>query len=199
MNLIKYRDDIRAVAFLAINKSRHKNVILVEGNDDVAFYQYFFSFDITEVDNAKCDSTTNPNSNSNKDQVIKMKNIISILEPNNKKICYIIDKDYDATISNPPLFVTDYHSVENYVLVSHTDAIKPLEEVAASEKWQKIIDHYNENCEVKYDGVDPLKKLHGKKLKKILMHDKLRWSILMAHVPEKNVPIVKRIKEYLKI
>lgn len=199
MSLIKYRDDIRAVAFLAINKSRRKNVILVEGNEDVKFYQNFFDFDIVEVDNAKCDSTIKPNTSSNKTQVMEMCNIIKIIEPHNKHICYLVDKDYSNMISCPPLFVTDYHSLENYILIANIELMHPLEKVQSTDKWQEAIEHYNKSSDIKYDGKHPLKKLHGKQLRGLLMTGKQSWDILMGRVSQKDVPVIGNIKKYLGI
>ena len=117
MDLKLYRKDIRALAFLSISFSNSSNVLIVEGVNDRKIYAPFLGGDNIRV--LESDFSISK-IKGGKSGVKNIKAIIDIISPNNKKIAYLIDDDFDNEEEKNNLFVTDYHSLENYPIVHDT-------------------------------------------------------------------------------
>ncbi|NQZ65715.1 MAG: DUF4435 domain-containing protein [Mycoplasmatales bacterium] len=196
MNIKEFRKDNRARAFFAISKAKKMKIIIVEGKDDVIFYRNYFTLsDGYAIYNSNFTPENNSdNSGVNRQTVLKIREIINNISSNHKNIAFIIDKDYKQDVEEGNLFITDYYSIENYVIVNDEKNInfQNIEMISKKEK-QELKDKINlENIENK----DLLKFYKGKDLWKLLKRGSLSKNDLLCSVIKDNVPIIKRIENY---
>ena len=204
LNLYKYRRSFRARALHIVYLSRRIGVVIVEGENDVKVYQHHLDPEKFRVVHG---GVYYDELNAGYGQVIKLKDTIQKLEPYNKKIVFLVDRDvfearFKKITSEAPLFITDYNCLENYMILAdkNNTFFKKISEVSAKEK-QKILNSINSLHKKQTHDSDLIKWGSGKILMKILKKEVNNPDIFLISKKMKlsDFPVLLKIQKYLKV